>query len=353
MTCVARWIRERAWRRTAAKQFRRPLVVLVLVLVLAVACGDGDGAEPQWAVVFEELDGALFSVWGTSHDDVWAVGADAGDGPLVLHFDGARWVRPHTGAQGDLWWVSGHGDHVWMSGADGLVLRYVRSEDRFEAFDTPGSPTLVGIFPTGVDDVWAVGGVAATREAAAYRFEGAAFDDVDDLPAEGMEDTLFKVWGRSAEDLWVVGLGSVSLHRGPGGWTVEPVPMGRPLFTVHGGDDLTVAVGGIGTGLLVESTGQGWVDRTPPMLPQMNGVWVRPDGRALAVGNDGALWARGADGTWAESPDPPITELAYHAAFVDPEGGEWAVGGRIIAPPFERGLLVHRGEPVPTVIEGL
>jgi hypothetical protein len=326
------------------------LAVLLWSLPWA-GCGNGNG-EPAWEVVFEELDAALLSIWGSAADDVWVVGADAGDGPLVLHYDGERWVRRHTGASGDLWWVSGRGDDVWMSGEDGLVVRYSRGADAFETFSTPGTPTLFGIFPVADDDVWAVGGDVGLGEGAVYRFDGSAWLDAPDVPAEGLEAALFKVWGRSSEDLWVVGLGANALHRGPGGWTVVPVPQGRALFTVHGGDEVTVAVGGHASGLLVEAEGQALRDATPQGLPQLNGVWVRPDGYALAAGNWGSLWSR-ASGAWSEVPDTPFTELDYHAAFIDPAGGEWAVGGRILAPPFERGLLVHRGEALPSVVDGL
>ena len=48
---------------------------------------------------------ALFSVSGTSEKNVWAVGADKGKGPLVLHFDGTSWSRVATGHRGDLWWI--------------------------------------------------------------------------------------------------------------------------------------------------------------------------------------------------------------------------------------------------------
>ena len=63
---------------------------------LLCACGGTqEVSSPAWQIVEPHLDSALLSVWGTSASDVWAAGSDArdGQGPLVLHFDGASWQR--------------------------------------------------------------------------------------------------------------------------------------------------------------------------------------------------------------------------------------------------------------------
>jgi len=64
----------------------------------------------------------LNAVWGTSPDDVWAVG-DAG---VVLHFDGQKWSRMKIAGLGnrrpDLYavWAPEPG-HVWIGGQGILV----------------------------------------------------------------------------------------------------------------------------------------------------------------------------------------------------------------------------------------
>src|SRR5690606_15027734 len=88
---------------------RAHFAAFALVLGLTTACSPEPDPEPEpgWALVFENLDPALLSVWGSAHDDVWTVGADAGDGPMVLHFDGTDWTRLATNQSGNLWWVAG------------------------------------------------------------------------------------------------------------------------------------------------------------------------------------------------------------------------------------------------------
>ncbi|MFN7702956.1 MAG: hypothetical protein ACK5U8_34105, partial [Deltaproteobacteria bacterium] len=73
-------------------------------LVLAGCPGPSPDAR-QWSVVSERLPEALLSIGGRSSSDVWAVGADKGRGPIVLHYDGSRWERRETGHHGHLWWV--------------------------------------------------------------------------------------------------------------------------------------------------------------------------------------------------------------------------------------------------------
>lgn len=303
--------------------------------------------DAEWEVVFDELDAALFSVWGRDDEDVWVVGADAGDGPLVMHYDGRRWQVKDTGEAGALWWVSGRGEHVWMSGEAGLVLRYSTRDDEFERFEVPDPVTLFGIFPTADDDVWAVGGdFRGDKARAIYRFDGERFEEVSDLPeAFESEEPFFKVWGRSSQDLWVVGFGSQALHRVGEAWEVLEVPTGDRLFTVHGNEDYVAAVGGSRQGLLLEEADGELHDATPQGMPQMNGVWVAQDGRALAVGVGGYIYERH-QGEWREIEEPPSVFYDYHAAFIDSTEGQWAVGGQVVVEPYVAGMLSHRGRPV-------
>ncbi len=304
----------------------------------------GPPADAPWEMVFEDRESALFSVWGTTGDDVWVVGSDAGDGPLVLHYDGESWEAKDTGASGDLWWVSGHGNDVWMSGSDGLVLRYSVEDEQFEEFEMEKPITVYGIFPVATDDVWAVGGgFGAEVSTAIYRYDGQQWSEVD-VPGDA-EQPYFKVWGRSSEDLWVVGFGTEALHRVGEDWEVVPVPTEQRLFTVHGNDDYVAAVGGNIAGLLLEEDDGEWRNVTPENMPQMNGIWVPADGDAIAAGSGGFIYER-KDGEWRDIEDVPLTAWDYHAVFIDDDGGQWAVGGLVAAPPFTAGMLAHRGVEV-------
>ena len=301
---------------------------------------DPDDDQPAWSVPLMELDAALFSVDGTSADDVWAVGADPGDGPYVLRWDGTQWERIATGASGDLWWVDAGAERVWMSGDGGLVLRHDRASGATEIVPTPTDLILFGVFEVAIDDVWAVGGDPHEQTGVVLRFDGTDWSELE-VPDEAASGSFFKVWGPAPDDVWIVGYGGSALHFDGQGLSAVPVPQGRPLLTVHGSGQDIVAVGGYGNGLVVDVQPDALVDRTPPAAPQFNGVFVA-QGSAWAAGNQGALWERRGD-EWTAHEDAPRLPLDYHAVFVDPDQGVWAVGGNIVAPPYRRGVLTYFG----------
>ena len=133
----------------------RTCCVTLACAILGLGAGacddDDDGAEPQeapFSFVFEELEAALISVAGTSHDDVWTVGADSrdGKGALILHYDGEHFTRHVTGVEADLWWVHVLSeDSVYMGGSEGTVLHF--DGERVAPMETPpSSSTVFGIW---------------------------------------------------------------------------------------------------------------------------------------------------------------------------------------------------------------
>jgi hypothetical protein len=308
---------------------------------LLLACEPGENVDgPSWTVVFPQLDGALFSIWGTSADDVWTVGSDAGDGPYVLHWDGSRWDRLATGTTGDLWWVHAGTARVWMCGDGGTVLRHDRTADRTETIETPTDELLFGVYEVAPGEVWAVGGDPIMQTGVVLRLDGDAFVEVE-IPDEVQGASFFKVWGAAPDDVWIVGHGGNALHWDGEAFSVVPVPDGRPLFTVHGNGDDVVAVGGFASGLVVSVDGERLVDDTIVGTPQLNGVFVTPE-EAWAVGVHGTIMRRTA-GFFDPHEDAPRIAQDYHGAYVDPDGGVWAVGGDIVAPPYRRGVLTYYG----------
>jgi len=332
---------------------------LALLGPLALSgCDDDDPvpvAGPAWQTVAADLPVALLGIWGRSATDVWAVGSDAGDGPWILHYDGVAWRRIATEARGTLWWVWGAPDGaVWMAGDAGLVLRLDAGATTPTLVPTPNQNQLFGVFPAPDGTVWAVGGDVMGQRGEVWRLEDGAFVVDTSVPAEAAEQgAFFKVWGRGADDLWVVGLGGVALRRGAdGAWRTHPVPQGRRLFTVHGTaetspapDGTVLAVGGFQSGLAVQATAAGVTDRTSAGLPQLNGVWVTGARAAVGVGVQGAVYRWDGD-TWTRDVDAERGIHDWHAVYVDPEGGIWTVGGYVVAEPLSEGRLDHFGAPV-------
>lgn len=322
-----------------------------------LACPTSDpppDEEDGWSLVHSGLSGALLSVWGTSSTDVWAVGGDAldGSGPTVIHFDGESWSRVPTGqSAGNLWWVFGfEGGPVYMGGEGGVILRYQDGE--FTTMDTPGTDTVFGIWGATPDDVWAVGGASDSTGGFAWRLEGDTWVPEPSLPAEVQSGAaVWKAYGTSSDDAWLVGSNGVALHWDGSTLTPGETGVGSSLFTVHAGGGRYAAVGGGATGFIVEYDGEAWTNVTPePPPPGLSGVVLDDAGNGVAVGSFGAVWSR-SDAGWAEEELGFTVGMGLHAAWIDEAGGVWAVGGQVLSPPYTGGLLIHRGTAIPS--EGL
>lgn len=328
--------------------------VSLSVWVLVAACEGDPPAEPvdTWQAVHRDLPGALLSVWGTAADDVWAVGADArdGTGPTVLHLDGTAWTSIPTGLTGgDLWWVFGFEDGpIYMGGDGGVIVRYAGGT--FEVMTTPGVGTIYGLWGTSPTDMWAVGGESDATGGFAWRLVGDVWTPEASLPANVPTDAaLWKVYGTATDDAWLVGSNGVTLRWDGAALVAVDTGVGSSLFTVHERDGLYAAVGGLASGIIVENTGgPSWTNVTPePPPPGLAGVTLGPEGSGIAVGFEGSVYTRSTAGWLSEDPGLQVRQN-LHGSWIDDEGGLWTVGGQTLTPPFNEGVMLHRGAPVPT-----
>ena len=325
---------------------RAPTIVIVAVLAVVAACDP----DPHYQVVAADLDEAVLAIGGTASDDVWAVGADRGHGPLVLHYDGAAWSRIDTGTRGDLWWIAPvAGGPIYVAGKDATILRY--DGTTFTRMATPGlaASTIYGLWAATADDVWAVGSVAG-RAGFVWHYDGTAWRDVPvprEVPAiDDFGDAVgfFKVWGGADGRPWVVGGRGTALHWDGAALVLVATPATDTLFTVHAAGDLVVAVGGGTGGALVEREGDGaFVDRTPAGAGLIQGVWVTAGGDGWASGARGALYHRDGGAWKAVRHGLPLDVESLHATWIDPDGGVWAVGGDVVTAALANGAIVYRG----------
>jgi hypothetical protein len=324
---------------------------LWLGLVGVLAGCEEDAAAVGWETVHEGLPAALLSVWGTSAEDVWAVGGDTldGAGPMVIHFDGDGWQRVATPqTNGNLWWVFGfEGGPIYAGGDGGVILRSTDGAT-FEAMLTPGTETVFGIWGASPEDVWAVGGASENMGGFAWRLEGDAWMPEVSVPANvTFEAALWKVYGTASDDAWLVGSNGVSLHWNGVELMEGDTGVGSSLFTVHASEGIYAAVGGLASGIIVEHDGSRWDEVTPDPAPQgLAGVTLGADGHGIAVGTFGTVLSRSDDGWAVEDLGFPLSRN-LHGSWIDPEGGVWAVGGDTLTPPFIDGILIHEGPSVP------
>ena len=317
----------------------------------ALGCGGARAERPppeMWQVVSENEAAALLSVSGTSADDVWMVGADDGTGPLVLHGNGVDWVREEVDVRADLWWVQAlPGGVVYLGGSGGSVFE--RRGGQWLRMQTPelAEATVFGVWSAGEGDVYAVGSARGGR-GFLWHYDGSTWRELAlplGLPLDESANppSLFKVWGASASDVWVVGDRGVVLRGNAlaGFRRIESGSQQERLFTVHGAGGRVAMVGGSANGWALEAEGEQLVLISPPGAAPLQGVCVSERGDVWAVGVAGNVYARDAGAAaWRDVfTHHPVQSL--HAVWIDPGGGIWAVGGNVLTPELDRGVALH------------
>lgn len=331
-------------------------------MAISPGCGGRGGApDEDWVLLTEDEPSALLSVWSAGAGGVWAVGGDdraeGEEGPLVLHHGATGWQRLDPGVRDvDLWWVFGFaGGPVFLGGSAGTILR-ARSGQLEEPFSTPSAGIVFGMWGATPDDVWAVG-QTPERGGFVWRFDGTGWREVPLPDGLGGAGPLFKVNGRSADDVWMCGADGVVLRFRDGG-PLERVEIGdgagsrvtETLLSIGVNSERVVVAGGDASGVLYEHDGAGWAAADLPIDP--GGLWrgvAMNDDDAFVVGDRGQSMRRLPGGSWAFE-EPRLTEESLHAAWLDPEGTLWAVGGKFTGQPMSDGVLIRRGGAVPEVM---
>lgn len=338
----------------------KPLFLSLSLLFLASACSDpdpqtpdgGSPALPAWSVVLDEndVDGALLSVWGSGPDNVFTVGGPLGNtgfSSLALHYDGSSWHRLSPGGEETFWWVSGSsaGD-VWMVGEKGRISHWDANTKKFTEHSSGVTATLWGVMAFSPSDVWAVGGTpeggVGPGNDIVLHWDGKAWNPVV-LPGNPLGRSLYKIWGESSENLYVVGEYGTIWHKTQNTWVLEsdpPLAQGT-LFTVFGCNANEVyAVGGKD---ILRSNGSAWEKLDVPLYNGVNGVSCGQPGEVAVVGF-GGLKMRLVKGEWVDDFfEVPNGDM--HAVWADGQGAYWAVGGDFISkasPGARRKGLVGR-----------
>lgn len=306
---------------------------------------------PAWQVILDgsTLDRAVLSIWGSDASDVFAVGGPLGNGQktLAIHYDGSTWTDLHPGGTDTYWWVSGSSaNDVWMVGENGRITHW--DGKTFIEHVSGTTATLWGVWSASATDAWIVGGTpeggTSQPNDIVLHWNGTSWSTVP-LPKDVEGRSLYKVWGTSSDNLYVVGEAGTIWHKKGANWILEsnpPLATGT-LFTVAGSSANNVYA--VGTFDVLHSDGTKWEKQEISLTSSVNGVACLSAEEAILVGFGGSK-QRLVEGVWTDDfIEEPHGDL--HAAWADGKGAYWAVGGNFVAPTSSgasrQGLVARYG----------
>jgi len=300
----------------------RARVCAAVAAILCASC-EPDADWTQARGIDRAVD--FNAVWGSSAEDVWAVGGIDG-GPAVWRYDGSRWQEqapPATsGELDDIWGAAGQ---VWVTGHGG-VYRY--TDGGWSGWPEVDAVALWGtgpeeVFATGSRRVWRWDGTVWVEET-----QAGSLAEADDLE-------LVAAWGVSAESLWIVGGRVVcecgettALYHSAEAWSLVSLRTEMFAQAIWGtGAQDVYAVGGAvftaeGSGVF-HYDGTDWSQVTSGRSEFLAGVWGTSADDVFAVGLegeilrfDGSSWSRMKSGT----------SQSLRDVWGEPVGGMYAVG---------------------------
>jgi hypothetical protein len=244
----------------------------------------------------------LTAVWGSSADDVWAVGSDG----AILHYDGETLEQVASTTTRSLHAIGGTGPtDIWAAGDEGTTLHW--DGTRFEFVERFEIATLLGINAIAPDNVWIVGVIPTDRLGFVRHYNGTEWTNAR-VPGSA---SLWEVWSSSAEDVWLVGTDDVQsglIYRGDG---MDFAPMefeGKPLRGVWGSSPEDVWI------LPYDSAPQHW-----------DGEAFTPDAEYEEE--------RGMLGTWGSAPDD-VWAVGLHGRIKHWDGEHWKISEPLVDQPL-------------------
>lgn len=126
----------------------------------------------------------LFSIWGSSPQDVWAAGSGGSADLCLWHYDGTTWKRDLSGPSSDLMSVDGFAQNdVWT--CDGGIFRYDGTQWAVSYYCNVSGERLLlnNIWGDAPNNIFAVGGIdildsSGNYKGAIMRFNGGSWSVV-------------------------------------------------------------------------------------------------------------------------------------------------------------------------------
>ncbi len=178
-----------------------------------------DAGEPGWTPTPVRAEGDPYGgiarcIWGTSSQDFWISASELlrpGREAIVYHAraGSAGIVVTEVDSQSSSIIESIYGtspNDVWAVGAGGTIRHISSADVRWQVVTSPTRENLRSVWASAPDDVWAVG-----DKGTILHYDGKTFTLSDAQLPPGRTPDLYGVWGSGPHDVWIVG-DAIALH---------------------------------------------------------------------------------------------------------------------------------------------
>ncbi len=201
---------------------------------------------------------ACRGLWGTSMDDVFAVGSDG----VVLHFNSTEWEDQTGATSSNLLGVWGSSpDNVFAVGIDGTIIHYDGTQWVTRNSGTT-TDVLSGVWGSSANDIYVVGGVTGVSSTVLHSSDGINWAPAAGAPAAG--EFLRRAWGSSSTDVFAIGNAGTIL-RYDGSWTTHISPITDGLTGIAGSSNTDLYVVSR-TGRFMRYDGFDWIEAIPSLV---------------------------------------------------------------------------------------
>jgi hypothetical protein len=294
------------------------LIILTVMTIPVISLpGAASATLPDWTAMASGTSYHLYGDWGTSVNDVFAVG----DHGTILHYNGAAWSAMPTGSTDIFFavWGSSSTDvfAVGWGAAGASIFHY--DGNSWSPMAHPVADILYAVWGSSSTDVFAVG-----RTGTIMHYNGAAWS----VMTSGTTEALWGIWGFSGSDVFVSGLDQYILHFDGSTWSTIASNFGsgvayygiwgsshNDIFAVNslasiahfdGNTWSSMVVGSNGffgvwgtsgtnvfavgdVGVIYRYNGASWNPMSSGTNQPLKHVWASCDGNAFAVGLNGTI----------------------------------------------------------------
>ena len=235
----------------------------------------------SWSNVASGATYLLTDVWGSTSDDVYAVGFLD-----VVHWDGTSWKTQTKGTTEPSLAIWGsHPTDVYIGGPKGFVLQSTDHGTTWSMKNLGISSTLAGLGGTSSANIIGVGPsgliVRSTDSGTNWTQR-----------TSGTTKNLVGIWAHKTGIVFVVGTGGAILYSDTGGsqWAVQNSGTTDDLYGVWGSAPNDVYIVGMsGTILHSTNSGQTWTPMPSGTTEFLKDIWGSGPDNVYAVGSNGTI----------------------------------------------------------------